>query len=133
MFVEKITIIRFRKPSKTTLNEELQWFGNSLGLFNLRDKDRSCFRVFIELLKAAKMQNPLSSDDIARTLKLTRATVLHHINNLMERGMVLQIREGYVLREARLKDLMEDLRHDSEKAYEDLERVAEQIDAMIGL
>ena len=133
MFVEKITIIRFRKPSKTTLNEELQWFGNSLGLFNLRDKDKSCFRVFIELLKAAKMQNPLSSDDIAQKLDLTRATVLHHINNLMERGMVLQIREGYVLREARLKDLMEDLRHDSEKAYEDLERVAEQIDAMIGL
>lgn len=133
MFVEKITIIRFRKPSKTTLNEELQWFGNSLGLFNLRDKDRSCFRVFIELLKAAKMQNPLSSDDIAQKLDLTRATVLHHINNLMERGMVLQIREGYVLREARLKDLMEDLRHDSEKAYEDLERVAGQIDAMIGL
>ena len=133
MFVEKITIIRFRKPSKTTLNEELQWFGNSLGLFNLRDKDKSCFRVFIELLKAAKMQSPLSSDDIAQKLDLTRATVLHHINNLMERGMVLQIREGYVLREARLKDLMEDLRHDSEKAYEDLERVAEQIDAMIGL
>ena len=133
MFVEKITIIRFRKPSKTTLNEELQWFGNSLGLFNLRDKDKSCFRVFIELLKAAKMQSPLSSDDIAQKLDLTRATVLHHINNLMERGMVLQIREGYVFREARLKDLMEDLRHDSEKAYEDLERVAEQIDAMIGL
>jgi len=75
----------------------------------------------------------LSSDDIAQKLDLARATVLHHITNLMERGMVLQIREGYVLREARLKDLMEDLRHDSEKAYEDLERVAEQIDAMIGL
>lgn len=133
MFVEKITIIRFRKPSKTTLNEELQWFGSSLGLFNLRDKDRSCFRVFIELLKAAKMQAPMSSDEIAKRLNLSRATVVHHINNLIERGMVLQIHDGYIMRTANLKELMEELKRDSIKAYEELERVAEQIDAMIGL
>jgi predicted transcriptional regulator len=133
MFVEKITIIRFRKPSKTTLNEELQWFGSSLGLFNLRDKDRSCFRVFIELLKAAKMQAPMSSDEIAKRLNLSRATVVHHINNLIERGMVLQIHDGYIMRTANLKELMEELKRDSVKAYEELERVAEQIDAMIGL
>lgn len=133
MFVEKITIIRFRKPLKTTLNEELQWFGSSLGLFNLRDKDRSCFRVFIELLKAAKMQAPMSSDEIAKRLNLSRATVVHHINNLIERGMVLQIHDGYIMRTSNLKELMEELKRDSVKAYEELEHVAGQIDSMIGL
>jgi len=70
---------------------------------------------------------------MAKRLNLSRATVVHHINTLIERGMVNQTRGGYILRQPRLKELMQDLKRDSEKAYEDLERVAEQIDAMIGL
>lgn len=133
MFNERITIIKIRKPLRTTLNEELQWFGNSLGLFNLRDKDKSCFRVFIELLKAAKMRHPLSSDEIAYNLSLSRGTVVHHINNLVERGMASQIRKKYVLREPRLKELMDGLKRDVETAYEELEFAAEKIDELMGL
>lgn len=133
MFEERITIIRIRKPSRTTLNEELQWFGNSLGLFNLRDRDKSCFRVFLELLKAAKMRHPLSSDELAINLNLSRGTVIHHINNLVERGMVSQIRTKYVLRQPKLKDLMEDLKRDAEKTYEELGKAAERIDDMMEL
>src|SRR3990167_11073730 len=82
--IYKITIISLRRPLEKTINQELQWFGNSLGLFNLRDKDKSCFRVFIELLKAAKANMPLTSDELAYRLNLSRGTVIHHINKLME-------------------------------------------------
>jgi len=51
---QKITIISMNRPAQKNINQELQWFGSSLGLFNLRDKDKSTFRVFIELLKATK-------------------------------------------------------------------------------
>ena len=43
----RITLIRIRKPSRSDINEKLQWLGTSLGLFNLRDKDKSCFNVTI--------------------------------------------------------------------------------------
>ena len=62
---QKITIVSIKKPSQRNINQELQWLGSSLGLFNMRDKDKSCFRVFIELLKSAKSGHPLSSDEIA--------------------------------------------------------------------
>jgi len=39
--MEKITIISIRKPSEKNLNRDLQWFSESLGLFNERDKERS--------------------------------------------------------------------------------------------
>jgi len=133
MFEKRITIIRIRKPSRTTLNEELQWFGNSLGLFNLRDRDKSCFRVFLELLKAAKMRHPMSSDEIANNLNLSRGTVVHHINNLIERGMVSQIRQKYALREPTLQELMQDLKKDSANMYDELENAAERIDELLGL
>ena len=130
---KKITILQIRKPLRTTLNEELQWFGNSLGLFNLRDKDKSCFRVFIELLKAAKAGIPISSDNLAARLGLTRATVIHHINTLMEKGIVVSKGRGYMLREPNLKLLVEDLNQDITRTYDEIAKVAEELDGFLGL
>lgn len=130
---KKITILQIRKPLRTTLNEELQWFGSSLGLFNLRDRDKSCFRVFIELLKAAKAGTPVSSDQLAERLGLTRATVIHHISTLMEKGIVISHGRGYMLREANLKLLVEDLKQDMNRTYDEIAKVAEDLDGFLGL
>ena len=80
---QRITIIRERRPVRN-LNEELQWLGNSLGLFNLRDKDKSCFRIFIELLKAAKVDKPLTSDEIAVNLDLDNTELSKSIKNKIQ-------------------------------------------------
>ena len=125
---QRITIIRTSKPQKKDINEELQWLGNSLGLFNLRDKDKSCFRIFIELLKSAKNQTPVSSDEIAYKLNLSRGTVIHHINKLKESGIVVQTKNRYILRVNTLKGLIEELRKDLERALDDLKEIAEDID-----
>src|SRR3989338_3072631 len=92
----KITIIRVSKPEKQDINDELQWISKSLGLFSERDKEKSCYRIFLALLKENK---PMSSDDIADFTNLSRATVLHHINKLIESGMVVSERERYLLRD----------------------------------
>ena len=134
VYVERrITIVHLKKPIEHSLNEELQWLGSSLGLFNLRDKNSSCFRIFIELLKSAKTGKPLSSDELALHLELTRGTVVHHINRLMESGMVVHEGNKYYLRVHRLQSLIEELRKDTERTLDDLEDAAKQIDDMIGL
>ena len=80
----KVTVVRIRKELSGNVNQELQWVGNSLGLFNLRDRDSSCFRVFITLVKRAKQNTPITSDDVADRLRLSRGTVVHHLNKLKE-------------------------------------------------
>ena len=129
----KVTIVRINKPKEHDVNEELQWFGNTLGLFNLRDKDKSCFRVFIELLKAAKKDNPLSSDELAEKLGLTRGTVVHHINKLMSSGLVIREQRKYMLRVDNLKSLVEELERDVKRSWKNLHDVAEKIDRRLGL
>ena len=53
----KITIINFDEEEvPSQIDQELQWIGSSLGLFNLRDKDKSCYRIFITLLKMGYTQ-----------------------------------------------------------------------------
>ncbi|MFH1316643.1 MAG: winged helix-turn-helix domain-containing protein [Candidatus Woesearchaeota archaeon] len=95
---QKITIINIRKPQIHNINDKLKWFGNSLGLFNLRDKDKSCYRIFIELLKSSRKATPLSSDQLAERLNLSRGTVIHHLSKLMESGIVVHEGNKYLLR-----------------------------------
>lgn len=129
----KITVIKISRPLKREINEELQWIGSSLGLFSLRDKDKSCFRIFIELLKAAKAREPLSSDEIAEHLNLTRGTVIHHINKLMESGLVVRIKNKYMLRVEDMETLIDEIKRDFERTYYNLKQVATDIDRSLGL
>lgn len=128
MIQQRITIIKIRQPAERNLNEELQWFGTSLGLFNLRDKDKSCFRIFIELLKASKMNKSISSDEIALKLHLSRGTVVHHVNKLMETGLVIAEHRGYMLRVNNLSALIDELEEDMKRTCISLRKIAEDID-----
>ena len=130
---QRITIVNIRKPAEHNVNQELQWFGSSLGLFNLRDKDKSTFRVFIELLKSAKQKQTLTSDELAAKLSLTRGTIIHHINKLMESGIVIHEGNRYTLRVENLKTLIDEVEKDIRRACDDLKEVAKEIDARLGL
>ena len=130
---QRITIVNIRKPAEHNVNQELQWFGTSLGLFNLRDKDKSTFRVFIELLKSAKADSALTSDEIAARLDLSRGTIIHHINKLMESGIVIHEGNRYTLRVENLKALIDEVERDIKRTCEDLREIAKEIDQRLGL
>ena len=130
---QRITIMNVRRPSEKNINQELQWLGNSLGLFNLRDKDKSCFRIFIELLKATKRKMPVSSDELALRLNLSRGTIIHHVNKLMDSGIVVPDKRGYILRVDNLKSLIDAVEKDVRRACDDLRDVAEDIDNRLQL
>jgi len=130
---QRITIVQIRKPAEHNVNQELQWLGTSLGLFNLRDKDKSCFRLFIELLKSAKAHEMLSSDELAGKISLSRGTIIHHINRLMESGLVVHEGNRYILRVENLRTLIEEIEKDIKRACDDLKEVAKEIDNRLGL
>ena len=129
----RITIVQISKPAGHDINAELQWLGNSLGLFSLRDKDKSCFRLFVELLKSAKQHTPLSSDELGEKLHLTRGTVVHHLDRLMESGIVVSEKRRYLLRVERLSSLIEEMEKDLERTCRNLKEIAEDIDRWMGL
>jgi len=132
-FSQKITIINISKPKRSTVNQDLQYFGSALGLFGLRDKDKSCYRVFVELLKAAKIGIGLSSDELALKLNLSRGTVVHHLNKLIEGGIAINSKNRYFLREENLQQVIEEIRKDLEKSMVELLSIAKDIDDNVGL
>ena len=130
---QRITIVKIRKPKAKVVNEDLQWFCSSLGLFSLRDKNSSCFRIFIELLKAARHERPISSDEIAARLGLTRGTVVHHLNKLISSGLISTEANSYVLRVSSLEEVVELVKKDTLDVFEQLRSVAQELDDELGL
>ncbi len=123
----KITLIRRGQP-EPNINAQLQWLGHSLGLFNLRDKDKSCFRVFITLLKSAKIGKGLTSDQLADLLHLSRGTVVHHLHKLQGAGIVVTRGNMYYMRVQDLKILIEEVERDVSHTLQNLKKIAENID-----
>ena len=128
----KITIIKSIKPANRDVNEQLQWLGLSLGLFNLRDRDRSCFRIFIQLLKNTSKEG-LTSDEIAEKLSLSRGTVIHHIHKLVDSGLVIKTGNKYSLRVENLELLIDELKKDMERTYLDMRDIATEIDRKLSI
>jgi len=128
----RVTIIKLRKTGKKDVNIDLQWFSKSLGLFGDRDKEKSCFRIFIELLKSTRRNRPTPSDEIAFRTNITRATVIHHLNRLIESGIVLPTQTGYILRSDNLEGLIEELKKDVIRTLNDLKDIASELDEELG-
>ena len=131
--IQRITVVRTKKPQFNTINDELQWLAGSLGLFNLRDKDKTCFRIFIELIKQSKESDLVSSDELASRLQLTRGTVVHHLNKLLEAGLIINNRNRYELRVSSLEVLVDMIQADFEKTCNELRQVAQNLDRQLHL
>lgn len=121
---KRLTIVKVRSPDDD-LNSEVRWFSESLGLFSKRDKDKSCFRLFLALVQSKRS---LSSDEIAYKLNLSRATVIHHLNKLISSGLVIIDENKYALREKNLELSLKRIKDDIISAFEEMESEARQID-----
>ena len=131
MRLTRITITRvaYRSPDALDLNRELQLIAGSLGLFNQRDKDRSKFRIFIALLRALQTpEQTLTTDDLALSLGLSRATVLHHLACLLDAGIVVQYRGAYRLSVDCLEELVDKTQEDLDRTMQELRDVARRAD-----
>lgn len=128
MPVDKITLINVDPPQNADINAELQWLGAALGLFGQRDKDSSCFRIFITFVNSAAKENSLSSDEIAHRCKLSRGTVVHHINRLRDAGLVISAPQGYRLSEQSIHDSLNKMEQELQQMMRLMQAVAKDID-----
>lgn len=131
MRFDRVTIINIRLPQRVDINTELQWFGGALGLFGDRDKDSSCFRIFVTLVKASRNNNALSSDEIAHHTALTRGTVVHHLNKLQDAGLVTHEHLRYHLVGHSVQAALANLQAEINDAFTILGAVARDIDQKI--
>jgi len=124
-----ITIKKIKRPKASNLNQDIQIISHSLGLFTKRDKEKSCFRVFIEILK----NKGLTAEEITVSTNLTRATVIHHLNSLIKSGLIIKKGHRYYLRGNSLEQLIKEVSKDMDKTFNELNKLARNIDSELTL
>lgn len=132
-YSRKITIIQSKKPIEDNVNQELQWFGTSLGLFGTRDKDKSCYRMFVVMLRGLHYDQGYTSDEIADRVGLSRGTVVHHLHKLMKSGIVISSAGRYHIKVESLTELVDEVERDILRTLKQLRKIAEVLDDKLDL
>jgi len=133
MLITRFTIIKESSRPKNNINDLLLVFGERLGLFTLRDKDKSCYRIFITLVRALKVGVKLSSDELAQQTGLTRGTIIHHLNRLSSAGIITSDSNKYYINYDSLEDLVLDMQSQVNLMFDNLHKTAVEIDKTLDL
>ncbi|MAG47312.1 hypothetical protein CL617_01795 [archaeon] len=134
--IRKITITIRDSPNKTSknVNDELLWLSDVLGLFDSkRDREKSKFRLFVELIKAKKEREFLSSDELAERARLSRGTIIHHIHDLEDRGFIIHKNKKYQLSRRNIELLIRDIKREFDDFYDDINDMARRVDRELEL
>jgi len=129
--MKRITISIEPIPESNT-NQEIHWISQALGLFNERDKEKSCHRIFVELIKAKKDNTLLSSQDLADKSNLSRATVLHHLDKLIESNIVMEKNHEFELIDSNLNSIIIRLKKEMNEFLDEMEKVSKKLDEELG-
>jgi predicted transcriptional regulator len=127
------TILNLRMIPVVDVKQDIEWICRSFGFLESRDKEKTAARIFGELLKATKKGTGLSSDELAEKLKLSRGTMVHHLNKLMRSGLVIHHQGRYKLRAFSLQRTIEEVKRDIIRVFENINQVAKSIDENMGL
>lgn len=131
MIITRFTILKEAPRPKDNINDLLLLFGERLGLFTTRDKDKSCYRIFITLVRALKHNVRLSSDELAIQTGLARGTVVHHLNRLLAAGIIVTDSNKYYINYSSLSDLVSAMRNQVNTMFDNLEKTAFDIDTRL--
>jgi predicted transcriptional regulator len=127
------TILDIRMIPVVDVKQDIEWICRSFGFLEPRDREKTAARIFSELLKASKRGEGLSSDELAAKLKLSRGTMVHHLNKLMKSGLVIHHEGRYKLRAFSLQRTIEEVKRDIIRVFENITQVAKSIDENMGL
>jgi len=131
--VKEIIIRNIEKPHIKSLEEDLLWFCDSFGFSSGRDIKNTATRIIFSLLEKLSNDEVTSSEALAEDLNIKISRVNHHLRNLNDSGLLYRKKRLIYLRGGSLKAAVKEMRKDSERIFDELENIAEEIDSTIGI
>lgn len=120
----RIILRRVNSPVQRDADEDFQWLIDSIGL---RGKDTS-MRVFREMIRQISSSGRATSEEIASNLGMSIGCINYHLRQFMEAGLIERERAKLKLRGGNLRRSIEELRKDTQRMFDDMERIAEELD-----
>lgn len=131
--VQQIILRHLEKPQIKSLEEDLLWLCDSFGFSSGRDTENTATRIVFSLLDKISNDEITSSEVLAEDLDIKTSRVNHHLRNLSNSGLLYRKKRLIYLRGGSLKAAVKEMRKDSERIFDELESIAEEIDSRIGI
>ncbi len=121
------------RPVRRELQDETYWLCDTLGLSSGRDIEDLSIQIVLRLLEESSKRDGIATEQLASLLGITSGRVNHHLRNLTRSGVVYRERKLIHLRGRSLRESVMELRKDADRIFDELEKVATDIDTMMGL
>jgi Bacterial regulatory protein, arsR family. len=131
--VQQIILRYLEKPHVKSLEDDLLWLCDSFGFSSGRDTENTATRIVFSLLDKLSNEEITSSEALADDLDVKISRVNHHLRNLNDSGLLYRKKRLVYLRGGSLKAAVKEMRKDSERIFDELESIAEEIDLRIGI
>ncbi|MBC7218724.1 MAG: ArsR family transcriptional regulator [Hadesarchaea archaeon] len=128
----EILIRAMKQPVKSTLDGDLKWLCESLGLLGARDKSETALKIFKAFLLESR-KGPVTIEEISNHVKLSRTAIVHHLNRMRKAGVVMKEGNRWELRSHSLQKMVDEVELDIQRALKSIREIAEDIDAMLNL
>jgi len=122
-----------RMPLASNKDSDIEWISTCFGFTVPRDKQKTAAKIFAALVEAIRGGDITTSDELAEKVGVTRAAVVHHLNRMMGSGLVIRRHGGYRLRMQSIEGTITEVQRDITRIFENLRRVAREIDQAMNI
>lgn len=135
-----ITMVRFKivikdkePPFKRDVDEYIKFLCDALGISTGRDRKGTSFRVFKWVIKHSSEKGVTTTREICEDIGMSRGAVVNQINKMIKVGMLRKEGNCYVLRRKNLIRTILEMRRDTLRMFERVEKIAKKLDEEMGL
>lgn len=129
----EVTAKKIEKPFSSNPQDGFDWICKSLGFMEPIDKGKVAVTIFRELVRATQEGRPLSSAQIVSLVKMSRGSVLHHLNRLQRSGLIVKRGRYYAARSKSMLRTIEEIEQDASGVFSKLKKTAAEIDKELGI
>ena len=130
MVTREITLIKKERPFTRDAREGLQWLLESMGIPERFVKEYA--EILIRIARKGDDER-LSTSALAEELGEKRTSLSYHINRMVAMGLITREGRSLCLRASNFERTVEEIERDILRIFEDLKRVAREIDELLGL
>jgi predicted transcriptional regulator len=128
----KVVVKKIEQPFSRDLDKELEWICSCLGFFEPIDREKTASNVFRVVVMATE-NKPVSSTQISKIVKMSRGSVINHLNNLQRSGLITRQGRFYLPRSRSMFRTIEEIQEDIERVFEKMKKTAREIDEEFGI
>lgn len=131
--LKQFTIKKLREPIEKEVDKDIRWICGSLGFITSRDQDDTAFKILKALVKSAKENKGMTSEELTELVRPTIGSVIYHLKKLIKAGVVVKLDSKYELRMKSLLTTIDEIKKDIDIILEDIKKVAKDVDDKVGL